>query len=138
ASLAELRALVANRILDEMTEVATAAVIGLAGDEAVTALMRQFRAYVVRHPARYRAVPVDPLRDPTLAAAGQRVMGVFLAVLRASGRRGSAAVHALGRLRAVVHGFAAIESAGGFGLAEDPGDSYEQVIDMYLASLPRR
>src|SRR5690349_5421808 len=59
--LAELRALVANRILDEMTDVATTAVIGQAGDAAATALMRELRAYVLRHPARYRAVPADPL-----------------------------------------------------------------------------
>jgi len=138
AGLAELRALAAERILAEMADVATTAVIGLAGDAAVTALMRELRAYVVRHPARYRAVPADPLHDPALAAAGERFMGVLLAVLRSYGLKGSAAVHALRRLRALVHGFAAIESAGGFGLAEDPAETYEQLIDMYLASLPRR
>jgi len=138
AGLAELRALAAERILAEMADVATTAVIGLAGDAAVTALMRELRAYVVRHLARYRAVPADPLHDPALAAAGERFMGVLLAVLRSYGLEGSAAVHALRRLRALVQGFAAIESAGGFGLAEDPAETYEQLIDMYLASLPRR
>jgi hypothetical protein len=38
----------------------------------------------------------------------------------------------------IVHGFASIESSGGFGLAEDPSETYEQLIQMYLASLPGR
>jgi hypothetical protein len=37
----------------------------------------------------------------------------------------------------IVHGFVSIESSGGFGMAEDPAETYEQLIQMYLASLPR-
>jgi hypothetical protein len=36
----------------------------------------------------------------------------------------------------IVHGFVSIESSGGFGLAEDPAETYEQLIQMYLASCP--
>ena len=51
---------------------------------------------------------------------------------------GAAAVHATRCLRVIIHGFVSIESSGGFGLAEDPAETYEQLIQMYLASLPRR
>ena len=61
ASLAELRSRVAARVLAEMTEVGTAAVLGLSGDAAIAALMRRLRAYGVEHPARYLAVPPDPM-----------------------------------------------------------------------------
>jgi AcrR family transcriptional regulator len=137
ASLAELRALVATRILHEMTDLATSAVIGLAGDAAITALMRCMRAYAVEHPARYLAVPPDPLHDPALAEAATRFLEVSLAILRAYHLEGPAAIHAVRSLRVIIHGFAAIESSGGFGLAEDPAETYEQLIGMFLATLPR-
>ena len=136
ASLAELRSRVAARVLAEMTGVATTAVLGLAGDAAIAALMRRLRGYGVEHPARYLAVPPDPMHDPALAQPAARFIEVFLAVLRGYGLDGAAAIHATRCLRVIVHGFVSIESSGGFGLAEDPAETYEQLIQMYLASLP--
>ena len=138
ASVAELRSRVAARVLAEMTEVATAAVLGLSGDAAITALMRQLRAYWTEHPARYPAVPPDPMRDPALVQPATRLIEVFLAVLRGYGLNGPAAIHATRCLRVIVNGFVSIESSGGFGMTEDPAETYEQLIQMYLASLPRR
>jgi AcrR family transcriptional regulator len=117
ASVAELRSRVAARVLAEMTEVATAAVLGLSGDAAIAALMRRLRAYWTEHPGRYLVVPPDPMHDPALAQP---------------------ATHATRCLRVIVLGFVSIESSGGFGMAEDPAETYEQLIQMYLASLPRR
>jgi AcrR family transcriptional regulator len=137
-SVAELRSLVAVRILDEMTDAATAAVMGRSGDAAIAALMRQMRAYAVEHPARYLAVPADPVHDPALADAAGRFLDVFFAVLRSYNLEGSAAVHAIRALRVIIHGFAVIESSGGFGLTEDPTETYDRLIEMYLATLPRQ
>jgi AcrR family transcriptional regulator len=138
ASLAELRSRVAARVLAEMTEVATTAILGLSGDAAVAALMRRLRAYGTEHPARYLAVPPDPMHEPALARPAARLVEVFLAVLAGYGLHGAAAIHATRCLRVIVHGFVSIESAGGFGLAEDPTETFEQLIQMYLASLARR
>jgi len=118
--------------------VATSAVLGLSGDAAIAALMRRLRAYAVEHPARYLAVPPDPMHDPALAQPAARYLEVFLAVLRGYGLTGPAAIHATRCLRVIAHGFVSIESSGGFGMAEDPAETYEQLIQMYLASLPRR
>jgi AcrR family transcriptional regulator len=138
ASLAELRSRVAARVLAEMTEVATAAVLGLSGDAAIAALMRRLRAYGAEHPARYLAVPPDPMHDPALTQPATRLIDVFLAVLRGYDLHGADAIHATRRLRVIVHGFVSIESSGGFGLAEDSDETFEQLIQMYLGSLPRR
>jgi len=35
----------------------------------------------------------------------------------------------------LVHGFASVESAGGFGLPEELDETYDQIVRMYLASL---
>lgn len=136
-SLAELKALVGVRVMEELTARLTAATVGRSRDDAITALMHTFRAYVTQYPGRYAAVPPDPLHNPALAAAGAQLLNVFLAVLRGYGLDGSTAIHHIRCLRAIAHGFASIEAAGGFGLPEDLDDTYEQLIGMFTASLPR-
>ncbi|NED95691.1 TetR/AcrR family transcriptional regulator [Phytoactinopolyspora alkaliphila] len=136
-SLSELRTLVGERVLNEMADRFIAVVIGYSGDDAVTALMHAYRAYVGEHPRRYAAVPFDPLHSEALVEAGQRVLNVCLAVLRGYGMSDSAAVHATRCLRALAHGFVSIETNGGFGLPEDLDETYDQAIQMFLASLPR-
>ncbi|MFI6095440.1 TetR/AcrR family transcriptional regulator [Lentzea sp. NPDC051213] len=135
ANLGELRGLVGVRLMEEMTGRFTQAVLGLAGDDAVTALMWAYRAYVTEHPKRYAALPMDPLHDPLQQAAGMKLMEVMLATLRGYGLEGSAAIHATRRLRVIVHGFASIESSGGFGLPEGLDDTYDQLVRMYLNDL---
>jgi len=135
SGLAELRALVGVRVLDELTARLTAAVTGRAGDDAMAALLREYRAYANEHPARYAALPPDPLHDPPLAEAGARLLAVLLAVLRGYGLTGRAAVHAARCARVVAHGFVSLETAGGFGLPEDLDETYERLIRMYLSSL---
>src|SRR4029077_20584311 len=138
AGLAELRSRVAARGLTEMTDVATAAALGRSGDAAIAALMRRLRGYGAEHPARYLAVPPDPMHDPALAQPAARLIDVFLAVLRGYGLHGAAAIHATRCLRVIVHGFVSIESSGGFGLAEGPAEPDEQLTQMSLAWCPRR
>lgn len=136
-NIAELRTLVGVRVMDEMTDLFTGAVLGRSGDDAVTVLMHVYRDYVRRHPARYAAMPADPLHDPALAAAGSRMLDVFVAVLRGYGLDGSAAIHTTRCLRSIGHGFVSIEAGGGFGLPEDLDQTYDQLIRMFIASLPR-
>lgn len=135
ASLGELKGQVGVRLIEDMTARFTDAVLGLSGDEAVRVLMHSYRAYVQEHPKRYSAMPMDPLHDELQRAAGLKFMEVLLATLRAFGLEGSDAVHATRRLRVVVHGFASIESSGGFGLPEGLDDTYDQLVRMYLTDL---
>jgi len=134
-NLAELRTLVGARVLEEMTKQFTAVIVGRSGDDAVVALMHAYRRYVADHPARYAAMPMDPVHDLSLHAAGVKLLEVMLATLRGYGMEGSAAIHATRCLRVIVHGFASIEAGGGFGLPEDLDDTYGQLIRMYLATL---
>ncbi|MGH3711865.1 MAG: TetR/AcrR family transcriptional regulator [Micromonosporaceae bacterium] len=136
-SLAELRTLLAVRVLEELTEQLTAAALGTSGDDATTALMHAYRRYVQQHPARYAALPPDPLHDPELAAAGTKLLHVVLAVLRGYDLADSDLIHATRALRVIAHGFASIEASGGFGLPEAVDETYHQMIQMFLANLPR-
>ena len=135
ASLGELRDHVGVRVLEEMTDRFTGAVLGRAGDDAVSALLHAYRAYVREHPNRYAATPMDPLHNELQQAAGTKFLEVVLATLRQYGLEGSDAIQATRRLRVIAHGFASIESSGGFGLSEDLDDTYDQLVRMFLADL---
>jgi AcrR family transcriptional regulator len=137
AGLGELRTLLGARVLDDMTEHFTRAVLGRSGDDAISALMHAYRAYVKAHPARYAAMPLDPLHDPALAAAGGKLIEVVFGALRDYDLSPSDAVHATRCLRAVAHGFAALEAGGGFGLPEDLDHTYDQLIGAVLGGLAR-
>ncbi|HEX7745011.1 MAG TPA: TetR/AcrR family transcriptional regulator [Micromonosporaceae bacterium] len=137
-SLGELRSRVAARLLADLTERLRTAVIGRSGDDAVIALMRSYRAYVLEHPQRYAAVPPDPLHDPALSTVGARLLDVVVAVLRSYDLDEADAIHVVRCLRAAVHGFASIEASGGFGLSENVDETYDRLIRMFLDTLPNR
>jgi AcrR family transcriptional regulator len=136
-SVGELQTLVAQRVLDEMTDRFATAVIGYTRDDAITRLLHAYRSYVSKYPARYAAVPLDPLSEPALRAPATRLLDIFIAVLRGYGLTGPAAIHATRCLRAMAHGFTSLEVAGGFGLAENIDETYDQLIRLCLAGLPR-
>ncbi|WP_193786347.1 TetR/AcrR family transcriptional regulator [Actinoplanes friuliensis] len=136
-SLADLRDLMALRVLRDVTATLSTVVMGRSRDDAVAALMQAYRSYVVTHPGRYALIPFDPLRHEALAEASGALLGVFFAVLRGYGLDESETTHATRRLRVTAHGFADIEANGGFGMGEDVDTTFDQVVAMVLASLPR-
>jgi AcrR family transcriptional regulator len=136
-SLADLRDRVATRVVDEMREQMAAAVMGRSLDDAVRAVMRGYRDYVISHPNRYAAFPQAPPDDPALAAAGDRLLDVVLALLRGYGLDGERAIHATRCLRAMAHGFASLQAAGGFGLPQDLDTSYDCLVGMLIDGLAK-
>ncbi|WP_436763685.1 TetR-like C-terminal domain-containing protein [Streptosporangium sp. V21-05] len=135
--LPELRKLVGLHVMDDMAVRLGTAAMGKSRDEAMAALMRAWRSYVVDFPHRYAAFPDNPLKDPDLVGTATRLLEVILAVLRGYGLEGAAALHTTRCVRAAVHGFASLEAAGGFGLDEDLNTSYEMLIAMVVSGLPR-
>ncbi|MEF3113623.1 TetR/AcrR family transcriptional regulator [Streptomyces chrestomyceticus] len=132
-SLAELRALVSARVMNDIADRAGHAVLGRSADEAIRAFMTAWRHYARQHPHRYSAVLQSP--DPRTAEAGTRLVDIITAALRAYGLEDSAAIHAARCLRAAVHGFAVLEAQDAFGLPENLDDSYELLIRMTVAGL---
>ncbi|MCF6467037.1 TetR/AcrR family transcriptional regulator [Nonomuraea sp. MG754425] len=132
-NLAELRALVSARIMNDLAEQVGDAVLGRSADEAIRAFMTAWRQYVQRHPHRYSALIQSP--EPQTVDAGTRLLAIITATLRAYGMEDSAAVHATRCLRAAVHGFSVLEAEGGFGLPENLDDSYDLLIEVIIAGL---
>jgi AcrR family transcriptional regulator len=119
--------LAATQLGDELRD----AMQGLAGRDALEAAARTVRRYVQQHPGRYDATvgirPDGP--DDPLAVALERTLASFAAALRAYDLPPADDVHALRMLRSALHGFAVIESSGGFQMATDVDASFVWMVD---------
>lgn len=131
--LAELRALMSARIMDDLAERIGRAALGRSADEAIRALMNAWRDYARAHPHRYSALVQAP--EPGLEQAGQRLVDIMLAALRAYGLQDSDAIHAVRCLRAAVHGFAVLEAQQAFQLPEKLDETYELLVHMVVTGL---
>lgn len=116
--------------LGELTAAITQASIGLSGREALHAMARAYRDYAHRHPGRYAATlrAADPT-DPAHVEADRATLAVLYAVLAEYRLTGDQAVDAVRCLRSALHGFVALEAAGGFKLPRDLDRSYERLVD---------
>jgi AcrR family transcriptional regulator len=107
----------------------SAAAAGRAGADALRAVADAYRAYALRHPGRYAlCVRAPDPDDPEHVAAGQRAVDVAFAVLRGYGLKGDAAIDATRAFRSALHGFIALEQAGGFGLPREVERSYNWLV----------
>jgi AcrR family transcriptional regulator len=116
--------------LAEAADAIGTATQGRAGRDALAAAARAFRDYVITHPGRYAATigieatgPDDPM-----AAAGVQALSAFTAVLRSYGVGPEDMDHALRALRSAFHGFATLQSVGGFQWSADVDESFEWLI----------
>lgn len=118
------------------------ATVGRARRDALVALMQAYRAFAHEHPGLYALTlaPVggaaDSARDAQAAAAAAgRLVEVVVSVLQGYALEGDDALHATRALRSSLHGFVALESAGGFGLPLDLDVSFARLVAMHHAAL---
>lgn len=113
------------------------AVLGHAGDNAVVALAHAYRAFALRHPARYASTLLPPKRpDDQLAQANALLIDVFARVIGAGyGLSGQAAVHCARTIRSAIHGFVSLEAVDGFTDPHDRDDSFDHLIATVTAGL---
>jgi AcrR family transcriptional regulator len=127
--LDDVRRGIALTAVRELGDALRDAAVGRAGDDALTAQARAYRAYAREHPGRYAATQRAPAGDdPTLAAAGARAVDALLAVLRGYGLDGDDAIHAARAVRSALHGFVALEAGGGFGIPVDLDESFDRMV----------
>jgi AcrR family transcriptional regulator len=134
--LGDLRRRLALRGLRELAAVLQAEAAGRAGGDALRAVAHAYRDYALEHPGTYAAFQRAPAAgDAEAEAAAKQVVGVVVAVLRGYGIEGDGAIHATRAVRAALHGFVALESAGGFGLPLDIDESFDRLVALLDAGL---
>jgi AcrR family transcriptional regulator len=140
AGLPDLTRRIAALAATELTDLLDDATRGRTGRQALDAAARTVRRYVQQHPGRYAATtgsrPADA--DDPLTRALDRSLSSFAAVLRDYGLDPADEVHALRMLRSTLHGFATLESSGGFQRGTDVGESFTWMIDFLDRGLRAR
>ncbi len=112
------------------------AAVGLAGDDAVRAMGRAWRAMVRDHPGLYAATDRYPCAgDAQLEDAVERVVQVLGQALAAYGLGDAERVHAARSMRSAFHGFAHLESGDGHPHPVDLDDSFDRLVDLLCAGI---
>ncbi|MDG4825854.1 WHG domain-containing protein [Asanoa sp. WMMD1127] len=129
AGLDGLRRLLALRGVRELTAATANAAVGLSGPDALRAVSAAYRGYALANPGPYAASlrAPDP-GDVDHQAAAEGAVAVFLAILKGYGLEGDRAIHATRVARSALHGFVAIDAAGGFGLPQSLDASFDHLV----------
>lgn len=107
------------------------AAAGRAGTDALRSVAGAYRGYALAHPGRYAATVRAPAADDTAAlAAATDVFRTVASVLRGYGiADDDDAIDATRAIRSALHGFVALELAGGFGMPRDVDRSFVRLVD---------
>jgi AcrR family transcriptional regulator len=134
--LDDLQRGVAVLALRELAERLSAAAVGRAGADALRALAEAYRRYARERPGRYAATLRAPgADDDEHARAAAVVVEIVFAVLQGYDLAGGHLVHATRILRSSLHGFVALEAAGGFGLPDSVDETFARLVDGLDAAL---
>ena len=130
-----LAVLNARQLADRLGEAA----IGKSGVELFMSAAEAFRQYVKENPGLYistlRASGTQAAPDPDLVREEERALRIGLAVMASLGLQGEDAIHGVRAFRSMVHGFATLEVAGGFGLPQDCDESFRRLVQNLAAGL---
>ncbi len=101
-----------------------------------------FRNFVKEYPGLYmstlRSSATQQVQDPNLKREEERTMSIGLAIMASLGLQGEDAIHGLRAFRSMVHGFATLEIAGGFGLPQDCDESFRRLVSALVAGLQKK
>ena len=126
-----LRRALRLRGLAHLLSVLQRAAVGRSGKEALTAIARAYRDYARIHPGLYMlTLQASEGDDTEVYKAGRAVLEVVLAALSGYNLEGDEALHATRCLRSALHGFVALETGGGFGLALNLDETFDRLLDM--------
>lgn len=121
-----------NMLYEEFSNAA----IGVSGEEAVLAIGKSYVAFARNHPGIYESTLVAPEPDEEeVNRAAEKIVNLFVRILKAYPLEGDLALHAVRGLRSIVHGFTSLEHLGGFKLSLDLDESLTITIKAFLAGI---
>lgn len=123
----------------EQGERIAAAAVGISGPEAVRRVAQAYRGYIKENTGLYlasqRSAAYQNPPDPALEQAQAQVLRVAVAVIASFSLSETDTLHAVRGLRSIIHGFAALEVAGGFGLPLDCDESFRRLVENFIRGL---
>lgn len=134
--LAGLRREIALLGMRELTEALQAAAVGRSGEAALVAVAHAYRDFAKAYPGRYGASLAAPDPDDAeLVAAAQKLLLLMARVLEHYRLSETDMVHVIRGFRSLIHGFVTLETLGGFKMAVDLDESFERLIEMFVAAM---
>lgn len=132
-----LRRLLALRAADSIARALRDAAADRRGIGGLWAIARAYRRFAREHPGLYAAAQraVRPGEDDELYHA---LAGAVTPVLRALAEVGvpeTERIHVARAFRSALHGFVALEGAGGFGMPEAVDESFDRMVELLIAGL---
>lgn len=136
AGLPELKRLLMLYGYGQLKEQLRAATTGREDVGALRSFAHAYIDFAKRQPGVYELTLKAPSgEDPELAKAGQELVDHLLQLMKACGLEGKDGVHAVRGLRSMVHGFAAIERQGGFGMPVDLNESIDFMMEIFIQGI---
>ncbi|MFD1956248.1 TetR/AcrR family transcriptional regulator [Paenibacillus thailandensis] len=132
--LTELRSKLALYSLESFNGELAAAVKDAAGDDAVYALSEAYLRFAGNHPGLYEATLKDQ-SDPDIQEAASKPVDLIVGILQPYGLDDTEAIHIVRGLRSLLHGFASIQSKGGFGIPLDVRESLRLSLGAFMAGV---
>lgn len=137
--LPDLRQKVATHASELLKDQLNDAAIGQSGKQALVEVGKAYVAFVRQHPGLYEAINRVPEPKPAgFEQAAEAILKLFGRLMQPLGIPQEESVHAIRGLRSMVHGFASLESMGGFQMPEDLLDSLSKSITYYIDGLSKQ
>jgi AcrR family transcriptional regulator len=134
--LSDLRQQLASYATEQLKDRLCDAAIGQAGKPALIEVGQCFMTFARQHPGLYEAMNrVASPKPERFVQAADQILELFFRLMQPLGIPEEERIHAVRGLRSMVHGFAALESAGGFQLAENVSESLSKSIACYIDGL---
>lgn len=115
-----------------------AGVSAAAGEDRMRAVSVTYRRFARENPGLYAAaLPTHLAQGPAVQATAVELLETIYEILRELKIPEKDLLSAARSLRSAVHGFVSLELAGGFGLPEDLDQSFDFMIEQWLAGRPR-
>ncbi len=73
--------------------------------------------------------------DDATSAVSDRIIGICMSVMKGYSLSRREAIHAIRALRSIGHGFASLETAHGFGMPINIDESYDWLVNNFIAGL---
>jgi AcrR family transcriptional regulator len=122
--------------LGKLTDAINGSLEGKKGDEAIHAIAAAYIAFARKHPGLYELTLRSPdADDPAYAASGQALVELLVDRLSFYKLDRETSIHIVRGFRSIMHGFAAIEQKGGFGMPQPIDKSLNIIIQTYIHGL---
>lgn len=133
---ADLQARFARLALDELADLASEALAGRSGKDALVAFANTYRDYARRHPGRYAAARLPLAPDSPAIDAARRHAELTRSLLRGYRLSPAAETEAVRFLGSLLHGYASLELGGSFDHSHPSSDAtWPRMLDAIDAVL---